>query len=525
VAAALGGIASADLETASDVMVTGVCLDSRAIRPGDLYAALPGQRTHGARFAAAAAELGAVAVLTDPAGVELAEASGLPVLAVDDPRAVLGGLAAWLFGEPARQMLMLAVTGTNGKTTTTFLLDSALRRGGRHCGLIGTVETRIGDRRLASVRTTPEAPDLQALLALMVAEGADTCSMEVSSHALTLGRVDGVQFDVAGFTNLSQDHLDFHPTMEHYFAAKADLFTSARAKAGVVCVDDDWGRRLARTASIPVVTLSTTGDAADWQVTARRPEGIGTGFTLTGPDEVSVEAFCPLPGDFNVANTALALVMLVVAGTAPLDAAERLARAEPVPGRMEPVTGSGTPGEPLAVVDYAHTPDAVGAALRTLRSTNTGRLVVVLGAGGDRDRDKRPRMGAAAAQVADVVIVTDDNPRSEDAALIRAAVVRGVAGTEGFAGEVLEIGDRRAAIAEGVRRAWGGGTLLVAGKGHERGQDVGGVVHPFDDRDVVADALRSHPTDACPTDSRQTDPRQTDSRPSETTTEDEEMTR
>jgi UDP-N-acetylmuramoyl-L-alanyl-D-glutamate--2,6-diaminopimelate ligase len=488
-AAALRPAPGTDLESGLDVSITGVCLDSRAVRPGYLYAALPGQRTHGARFATAAAELGAAAVLTDPAGVELAEVAGLPVLAVDDPRAVLGALAAWLFGEPARQLLMLAVTGTNGKTTTTFLMDAALRRGGKRCGLIGTVETRIVDRRLPSVRTTPEAPDLQALLALMVAEGADTCSMEVSSHALALGRVDGIRFDVAGFTNLSQDHLDFHPTMAEYFAAKAQLFTPARARTGVICVDDEWGRQLAQTATIPVVTVGTGTGAADWRVTERRPDGIGTGFTLRGPAGESIAGRCPLPGDFNVANTALALVMLVAAGFTADDAAGWLAQAEPVPGRMEQVPGTGAEGEPLAVVDYAHTPDAVGAALRTLRTSRPGRLVVVIGAGGDRDRAKRPRMGEAAAREADVVIVTDDNPRSEDAAAIRAAVL---AGTGSFGREVLEIGDRRAAVAEGVRRAWGGGTLLVAGKGHERGQDVAGVVHPFDDRLVVADALRSY---------------------------------
>jgi UDP-N-acetylmuramoyl-L-alanyl-D-glutamate--2,6-diaminopimelate ligase len=502
------------LDAALDVVITGVCLDSRAVRPGDLYAALPGQRTHGARFASAAAELGAAAVLTDPAGVELAEAAGLPVLAVDDPRAVLGGLAAWLFGEPAQQMLMLAVTGTNGKTTTTFLMDAALRRGGRRCGLVGTVETRILDRRLPSVRTTPEAPDLQALLALMVAEGADTCSMEVSSHALALGRVDGIRFDVAGFTNLSQDHLDFHATMAEYFAAKAALFTPGRARSGVICVDDEWGRRLAETATIPIVTIGTRpaepdtspvaepdagpaseSDASsvagqvDWQVTERRPDGIGTDFTLRGPAGQTVAAHCPLPGDFNVANTALALVMLVTAGIAADDAAGWLALADPVPGRMEQIPGTGAAGEPLAVVDYAHTPDAVAAALRTLRSARSGPLVVVFGAGGDRDRAKRPRMGEAAAREADVVIVTDDNPRSEDAAAIRAAVL---AGTGSFGREVVEIADRRAAVLEGVRRAWGGGTLLVAGKGHERGQDVAGTVHPFDDRQVVAEALRSY---------------------------------
>jgi UDP-N-acetylmuramoyl-L-alanyl-D-glutamate--2,6-diaminopimelate ligase len=470
-----------------DVTVTGVSLASSSVRPGDLYAALPGSRTHGARFTAAAVQAGAVAVLTDTAGAQLAAGAGVPVLVVPDPRGVLGDLAGWLFGNPSRQLLMLGVTGTNGKTTTTYLLDGALRGAGRSCGLVGTIETRVLDERLPSVRTTPEAPDLQALLALMVARGADTCSMEVSSHALRLGRVDGIEFDVAGFTNLSQDHLDFHPTMDDYFAAKADLFTPRRAKRGVVCVDDEWGRRLAAISTIPVVTLSTGGAEADWAVTGPTrpaPGGVGTDFTLRGPLGERVAAHCPLPGEFNVQNTALALVMLVTAGFPAADAARWLAAAGSVPGRMEQVPGPGVPGEPLAVVDYAHTPDAVAAALRTLRAARPGPLVVVLGAGGDRDRGKRPHMGSAAAAEADVVVVTDDNPRSEAPAEIRIAVLQGAPGG-------IEVGDRRAAIAEGVRRAWGGGTLLVAGKGHERGQEIAGVVHPFDDREVLAAALRS----------------------------------
>jgi UDP-N-acetylmuramoyl-L-alanyl-D-glutamate--2,6-diaminopimelate ligase len=480
--------------------VTGVCLDSRAVRPGDLYAALPGQHTHGARFATAAAGLGATAVLTDPAGAELAEAAGLPVLVVPDPRAVLGALAAWLFGHPATKMLMFGVTGTNGKTTTTFLLDAALRQGGRRCGLVGTVETRILDERLSSVRTTPEATDLQALLALMVSRGVDTCSMEVSSHALALGRVDGIEFDVVGFTNLSQDHLDFHPTMEQYFQAKAELFTPARARRGVVTIDDDWGRRLAAQSTIPVVTLSTGADdaGADWRVVEARPSQIGTAFTVIGPDGVRLAAQCPLPGDFNVANTALALVMMVTAGITGPQAARWLSTDTAVPGRMEQVRGTGAPGEPLAVVDYAHTPDAVGAALRTLRGARPGPLVVVIGAGGDRDRDKRPRMGAAAVAAADVVVVTDDNPRSEEPGSIRAAILTGasaVTSGEGVGREpavVLEIADRREAVREGVRRAWPDGTLLVAGKGHERGQEIAGTVYPFDDREVLEQALRAH---------------------------------
>jgi len=481
---------------AADVQVTGACLDSRAVRPGDLYAALPGARTHGARFAGPAADLGAVAVLTDPEGSRLAAGTGLPALVVPDPRAVLGAVAARVHGEPGSRLRMYGVTGTNGKTTVTYLLDAALRRGGRVTGLVGTVETRVADEALPSVRTTPEATDLQALLALMVERGVAACSMEVSSHALALHRVDGVVFDVAGFTNLSQDHLDFHPTMADYFATKADLFTPARARRGVVCVDDEWGRRLAALATdagVPVTTVSTLGtgpgEPADWRVSDRRVEGTGTEFTITGPDGVPVPARCPLPGDFNVANTAVALLMLVADGVPAVEAAGWLAEACAVPGRMEPVRGDGAPGEPLAVVDYAHSPDAVTAAVRALRAGSTGPLVVVLGAGGDRDREKRPLMGAAAAAAADVVVVTDDNPRGEDPAAIRAAVVAG-ARASGAVAEVVEIGDRAAAIAEGVRRAWGGGTLLVAGKGHETGQEVAGVVHPFDDRTVLARALR-----------------------------------
>ncbi|GLY18579.1 UDP-N-acetylmuramoyl-L-alanyl-D-glutamate--2,6-diaminopimelate ligase [Kineosporia sp. NBRC 101677] len=483
-------------EASRHVAITGVCLDSRAIRPGDLYAALPGARTHGARFASGAAQLGATAVLTDPEGAAVAADSGLPLVVVPNPREVLGALAAWVFGAPAEKMLMFGVTGTNGKTTTTFLLDGALRAAGRRCGLIGTVLTRILDEQVDSVRTTPEAPDLAALMALMVARGVQVCSMEVSSHAVTLGRVDGIRFDVAGFTNLSQDHLDFHPTMEDYFAAKAELFTPARSRQGVICVDDAWGSRLAREATVPVVTFTTAAapdpsivGKADWSVTDASPRDGGTDFVLTGPDGIALNAHCPLPGDFNVANTVLALLMLVASGTEPAEAARLLAAAPAVPGRMEQV---GAAQGPLAVVDYAHTPDAVATALKALRPARSGPLVVVLGAGGDRDRAKRPKMGAEAARHADLVVVTDDNPRSEVPAEIRASVLEGarsVAGASGTAREVLEVPDRREAIATGVRLAGPDGIVLVTGKGHERGQEIAGVVHPFDDRSVLAAVL------------------------------------
>ena len=403
---------------ADDVRVSGVSLDSRAVRPGDLYAALPGRREHGADHAAQAVAAGAAALLTDPAGlVRLGhhpqgtdDTDPVPVLVVPDPRAVLGAAAALVYGNAARDLTLVGITGTNGKTTTAYLIESGLRALGEPTGLIGTVETRIGDTRVKSVRTTPEAPDLHALFAVMRERGAASVVMEVSSHALAQHRVDGAVFDVALFTNLSQDHLDFHETMEGYFAAKASLFTPEHSRRGVVCVDDPWGVRLAAGSGVPVVTVgSRLGVRADWVVEHRDD---GPGFTLDGPaGRLTLQ--CHLPGEFNVVNTAMAAVALLELGH-PLDLVETAMRHEPVvPGRMEVVTATDPDPErdPRCIVDYAHTPDAVEAALRALRPTTPGRLVVVLGAGGDRDTGKRRAMGAAAAEWADHVIVTDDNPR------------------------------------------------------------------------------------------------------------------
>ena len=488
-------------DPASDRVLTGATLSSRTVAPGDLYAALPGARTHGAAYLAAAAAAGAVAVLTDPAGRELAghdpaaltgrDGAALPMLVVPDPRALLGDLAAWIYGDPGTRLTGFGVTGTNGKTTTTFLLDAALRALGRRTGLIGTIEIRVGDERVLSTGTTPEAPDLHALLAVMLEHGVEACSMEVSSHALAQHRVDGLVLDVAGFTNLSQDHLDYHRTMEAYFAAKSELFTPQHCRQGVICIDDGWGRRLRDRSRVPVVTVATRADAgpADWRVVERHPLPAGrTRITVDGPDD-RFTLDCPLPGEFNVANALLAAAMLVASGVETADAVRAIEQAGPVPGRMERVPGPGSPGEPLAVVDFAHTPVAVGAALQAL--TGMGRpLVVVLGAGGDRDAEKRPLMGAAAARGADVVVVTDDNPRSEPPELIRAALLAGASAEALSSGAVvIEVPGRAEAVAEGLRRAWGGGVLLVAGKGHEQGQDIGGVVHPFDDRLVVRAAL------------------------------------
>jgi UDP-N-acetylmuramoyl-L-alanyl-D-glutamate--2,6-diaminopimelate ligase len=470
--------------------VRGVTHDSRAVRPGDLYAALPGSRAHGADFAAAAAAAGAVACLTDPAGRARAEAAGLATNVVDDPRGALGRLAAWAYGEPGRSLTTIGVTGTNGKTTVAHLLEAGLRAAGHVTGLIGTIGTRIGDEDLPSARTTPEAPDLQALLAVMRERGVTAVAMEVSSHALALGRVDGTTFDVAVFTNLTEDHLDFHADLEDYIAAKASLFTPQRCRAAVVDVDDAYGARLAAAATVPVVTVSPAGGAADWRVVDADLGPGGSTFTLVGPDGARLPASTALAGDFNLADAALSVVALVQAGAEPATAAKGVGSCPGVPGRMERV-GDGGDGGPMALVDYAHSPDSLRrllAACRALLSPG-GRLVLVVGAGGDRDRYKRPVMGEIAARDADVVVLTTDNPRSEDPLAILAAVRAGADRVDGAVVEVVP--DREAAIERAVLLARPGDLVVVAGKGHEQGQEVAGTVHPFDDRVVLRAALRA----------------------------------
>lgn len=477
------------------VTITGVSMDSRDIAPGDLYAALPGANVHGASFAAAAVGAGAVAVLTDASGAEMVRAQGaeVPVLTTPEPRTVLGAVSALVFGTTDLPLRMLGITGTNGKTTTAYLLCSALEALGLDTGLIGTVETRIKAERIRSVRTTPEMTVLHALLAVMVERGLDACAMEVSSHALSQHRVDGVRYDLALFTNLSRDHLEFHPTMRDYFEAKASLFSPDRAERGIICVDDEWGQELARTAAIPLTTMTTLDDvSADWRVGANDPAD-PQAFSLTGP-EGSLSLRSALPGDFNQANTAMAALALLGLGFGTAAVEQALAVDPHVPGRMERVRVADD--QPLTVVDYAHTPDAVAAALRALRPQTSGRLVVVLGAGGDRDPGKREAMGAAAASHADVVVVTDDNPRSEDPAAIRAQLMSGATAARDArpspsSVEVREVGGRAEAIKAGVEAALAvpGSALAVVGKGHETGQDIDGTVHPFDDRESLAAAL------------------------------------
>jgi UDP-N-acetylmuramoyl-L-alanyl-D-glutamate--2,6-diaminopimelate ligase len=472
------------------IRVTGVTLRGQDAQPGDLFAALSGASAHGARFADDAMSRGAVAILTDAAGAALiGRDPAVPVLIHPNPRSVLGDLAATVYGHPSERLRVIGVTGTSGKTTTTYLIEAGLRAADRVAGLIGTVGVRIDGRDQPSALTTPEAPDLQALLAVMVESGVDTVVMEVSSHALSLGRVDGVRFAVGGFTNLSRDHLDFHPTMRDYFNAKARLFDPTspnHAGISVVCIDDDAGRDMAALATDPV-SVSVTG-AADWHTVEVRSERPGAQeFVVVDPAGVHHVLSIALPGRYNVANALLAAAVLDAVGVSPEQAAPGLRTAR-VPGRLETVDR----GQPfLALVDYAHKPGALQAVLQTLRDQNSGRLAVVFGAGGNRDPGKREPMGKVAAELADLVVVTDDNPRDEDPAAIRAAIV---AGASGGSAQVVEIGDRRAAIEHAVAWARAGDVVIVAGKGHEAGQTAAGHTRPFDDRDELAAALEAaHP--------------------------------
>jgi UDP-N-acetylmuramoyl-L-alanyl-D-glutamate--2,6-diaminopimelate ligase len=482
----LAAVAGASM-TAQDgeVAVTGVTHSGASVRPGDLYAALRGSKVHGVQFVEQARAAGAVAVLTDPVGA--AQVRDLPTIVVDDPRAALGEVASHVYGEPTRRLTTIGITGTAGKTSTAYLVEAGLRAAGQVTGLIGTVETRLGDLVIDSARTTPEATDLHALFAAGLERGVEAVVMEVSSHALELGRVNGVRFAAAGYTNFGMDHLDFHPDVEAYFEAKARLF-DGRAATEILNLDDAQVMRLHTPASWTYSAAGAPG--ADFRASDIVADGYGQHFTVHHRD-AAVASGVGLPGRHNVANALLAIAALVAVGVELPVAAKAVAQAPGSPGRMERVD---VPGDVLGVVDYAHKPDAmieVLAALRTLAASRGGRVICVVGAGGDRDRGKRPLMGRAAAAGADVVVVTDDNPRTEDPAFIRSEVLAGASEVIGGAATVVEVDGRRAAIAYAVAQASPGDVVALLGKGHERGQEVGGEVLPFDDRVELAAALRA----------------------------------
>ena len=501
-----------------DVEVTGISMDSRGVCAGDLYVALPGAKVHGAQFAEGALKLGAAAILTDAAGAELLGEAAVPLLVTEHLREYVGPLAAQIYGSasfPATHRY--AVTGTNGKTTSTYMLESIFRTGlGVKTGLIGTIQILIDGVSVPSKMTTPESPHVHSLLTIMGEHGLRCAAMEVSSHAIDYHRVDGVKYAVAGFTNLTQDHLDLHGTMEHYFESKAQLFTPERAELAVITADDSWGEKMHASAAERMgakhvhrlVTARGAGLAEvpaefgerDWAVVRVQREGLGHRFYLENGAGESIECYTGLPADFNVSNAALAALMAYL----DTDAAERElllpalasgpALTPVVPGRMQLISLA-----PHAIVDFAHNPDGLTRALEAMDRPGDGKVMIVFGATGERDHLKRPIMGAIAAQNADIVIVTDDDPHGEEPAPIRAAVEEGAQKAQNRrAQQILNISPRSAAIDAAIALATEHDAILIAGRGHETEQDVDGVDIALDDRVETARALHAHGFEVLP---------------------------
>lgn len=478
-AAALLGV---EWSAENNVTITGITHKDSDVEPGDIFVAIPGANVHGATFAKKALDRGAVAILTDAAGAKLLPEA--PTIIVTDVRSAGASLAASLYRYPTRDMQSIAITGTNGKTTVTTLLYQIFEAVGRDTGLIGTVETRIGKDILASSRTTPEAPELQALAATMRERHMRHLVMEVSSHALSLNRVKGSHFAIAAFTNLSQDHLDFHGDMESYFAAKSLLFTSEYADHSFISIDTDYGVRLAENCQIAVTTVSRLNPKATWHFTDIHSTSTGAEFSIRGTGGILIESKTKLFGGYNLDNLLLALAIAHECG---IDAIE-LARLAPTltgaPGRLDPVSLG---QKYKALVDYAHSPDAVENVLAAAREFTSGKIIAVLGCGGDRDASKRPLMGRALFEGADIAIFTSDNPRSEKPSDILEAMTHGLSIEEPSC--IIE--DRNSAIEYAASLASEGDTVLILGKGHESGQEVNGVVTPFDDRLHLAQAIEA----------------------------------
>lgn len=461
-----------------DYLVSDVHHDSREVVPGTVFVARRGASRDGHDFAGQAIAAGAVAVV-----VEHEVAPDMPQIVVEDGRSALAIASAEVHGHASRLMTVIGVTGTNGKTTVTHMIEAITRAAGRRSGLVGTVGARIRERDAPQARTTPESSDLQRLFRAMADEGVEIVAVEVSSHALALGRVDETDFAVAAFTNLSQDHLDFHVDMDGYFDAKAQLFASGRSHIGIVWVGDSWGHKLAAEAEIPVRTVGTE-PGCNVRGSNIRVDARSSTFTLQIDGE-SRQVHMPLAGRFNVENALVAAACAAAAGVALEAIVDGLESLPPIPGRFEVVAD----GSPFAVVvDYAHTPDAIAAVIEGARELAAGKVIVVVGAGGERDRSKRPSMGAAAAS-ADVAIITSDNPRSEGPEAIISEVI---GGAPSEAAIVVEP-DRRLAVRKALAMAGPGDMVLILGKGHEKGQDIGGRVAPFDDGAVAKEELRSRP--------------------------------
>ena len=477
---AVAAIANATLTGNASTVISGLTLNSNAVQEGDLFIALPGEKAHGADFAADAIARGAVAVLTDAEGAS--KISDVPVIVSSNPRRAAGVISAWFYSEPMRDLYSVGVTGTNGKTTVTTLLHQIMSAAGRESGLIGTVETRIGDEVVASKRTTPESSDLQALSAVMRERHMRNLVMEVSSHAIALERIRGSHFSVVAFTNLSQDHLDFHKSMDDYFAAKSKLFTFEFADLAVINIDDAYGVKLASATELPVMTVSRHDHNATWHYVSMTRDYVGAHVAIRGSAGILIEGKVHLHGGYNFDNLLMAVAIATESGIDPIDIAAILPQLTGAAGRLEAVRL----GQNFTVlVDYAHSPDAVARVLETAHEITDGRVIAVLGCGGDRDSSKRPLMGKALHEGADVAIFTSDNPRSEKPDAILVQMTLGLDIQEPSA--IIE--DRADAIRAAVNEAQAGDVVLVLGKGHEKGQEIAGVNQPFDDRVELAKAI------------------------------------
>lgn len=478
----LSGLKSFEIsgELNQNVFLTGVNHDSNQVHAGDLFVALSGEKTHGAAHASQAVNKGAAAILTDEVGSGLiSDLNTVPVLVAANLRKKLGEISSKIYGDPSSKLKVFGITGTNGKTTTSWLLNSGLDSAGIKTGLFGTAGIKIGDLSFDSTRTTPEAPQLQAMLALALEQGMKAVVMEVSSHALALERVGGTRFEAVGFTNLSQDHLDFHGSMEDYFKAKQKLFTKKYSSFSAICLQDEWGQRLAAEVEMPKTTIGTKS-YANWILEDISPALGHVDFNITTPKRAKFEIKLEFAGAFNAFNAALALALTQNLGISVKEFINGLRKAH-IPGRMEPIL---IPGKALGVVDYAHTPEAISAVISTLRAQTNGRVIVVLGAGGNRDSGKRPLMSKA-AQDADLLVITDDNPRFEDPKLIRAELLAGIKDQS----KVVEIADRKEAIFYAASNSSAMDTVVVLGKGHETYQEIGEIQHPFSDVKVLNEAL------------------------------------
>ena len=460
------------------VVISGVSINAQKVVPGDLFIAFAGANTHGISYLQQAISNGAVAVLSDKK-IE----TSIPSFIYPNPREIVGSISAWLYGHPFKSLKAIGITGTNGKTTTANLVKQIWQLNSIKSGLIGTLGVEIADEKLESARTTPEADDLQAIAAAMVEQGCKNLAMEVSSHAIDQGRIKGAKYDVVAFSNLTQDHLDYHLSMENYFQAKANLFASEYAKAAVINIDDSYGMKLSKQVKIPVVTVSRKDSSADWYLTTAEIKNGMYQVVIKNKSGESLSENFALLGDYNLDNLLLAVAIVNSAGLSLDKIAPTISKLQSVPGRLESVNA----GQKFtALVDYAHTPDAVERVIATVKSVTSGKIIGVLGCGGDRDASKRSVMGQALFNGCDLAVFTSDNPRSESAEAILKQMTAGIdLGKKGF----VEI-DRKSAIDLAVKNAQSGDVVLLMGKGHESGQEVNSVVTPFDDRIELAESIR-----------------------------------